>query len=117
MTSLGQHDNQDEDSTHAILIGDVYETKQTRENEKPPCSKDETRRNQTKAKPKPKMKPKEKAEDKDEVDDRDKKKKPNACLPHANLQIRSDGKADKEAKYRECEHQGNEEETLPQKAH
>ena len=38
-------------------------------------------------------------------------------MPSCHRQIRSDGKADKEAKYREGEYQENEEETLPQKAH
>ena len=38
-------------------------------------------------------------------------------MPACHRQIRSDGKADEEAKYREDEYQETEEETLPQKAH
>jgi len=61
----------------------------------------------------------EQAEDEDEVADRQEEEEEDqrSPMPACHRQIRSDGKADEEAKYREDECQETEEETLPQKAH
>ena len=62
------------------------------------------------------MKPQEKTEDEDEDADRPEEEEEDqrSPVPACHRQIRSDGKADEEAKYREAEYQENEEETLPQ---
>ena len=124
---VGQHDDQDEDSPHAILIADVYKTKSDEGEREAPLKQDETRRNQKKAKTnlgeddaegelsrrrRRSRRPRQKEETEEDEDRR-------STMPAYHRQNRSDGKADEEAKYREGECQENEEETLglPQKAH
>ena len=96
--------------TAPMRFQDVPRRNQTRENEKPPCSR---------------TKPDEgDDEGKDEAEGESRRRRPRqeeeeyqrSPMPACHRQIRSDGKADEGAKYREGEYQGTEDETLPQQA-
>ena len=101
---MGQHDDQGEDSTHAISR--CVETKPDEGEREAPLQQDETRRNQTKVTTKAKMKPKEKAEGerrrqrpRQEEEEEEEEEYQRSPMPACHRQIRSDGKADEGAKY------------------
>ena len=101
---MGQHEEQDEDSTHAISRCIETKPDEGEREFEAPLQQDKTRRNQTKVTTKAKMKPKEKAEGEsrrrklrqEEEEEEEEQRSP---MPACHRQIRPDGKADEGAKY------------------